>query len=178
MLEHCPESGQPTSSSAVPGFPVFFQPFPRPRLASAASVALQRNSSMCDPEQNTVARSLGHQVFRLLAHLCWGDRERKVWLMKPYTAVPIGATRQSTMSMCQPALRNLRHNFHGTIRRWAKPATVRRKHTNGLLLAMYPAQTCRERSNRWYTLMHPAFTWGRRIGSSEWSLQVAGSRPA
>lgn len=86
--------------------------------------------------------SLGHQVFRLLSHLCWGDRERKVWLMKPCTAVPIGTTRQS-VSMCRPAPRTLRHNFCGTIRRWAKPSTVRRKHTNGLLLAMYPARMCR-----------------------------------
>lgn len=124
---HCPESSSTAeklcSPADHPNFPMFQPAAPIPQAVYCCwpvslhqHMPLQRHVSVCDLSRN-LQGSLGHQVFRLVSHLCWGAQRNesgKLYHMLCSHWCP------SAIS-CPPTA--LRCHFCGTIRRWARLAT-------------------------------------------------------
>lgn len=102
---HCPESRQALQRSVSPCRPPQFPGFPRLSAAAAVlqwpvalhqHISLQRHVSMYDLSRTLLQGSLGHQVFRLLSHLCWGAQRKESVANYTLYCVPVGASQQST----------------------------------------------------------------------------------
>lgn len=91
----------------TPIFPCSNQLLPYPRLSTATglcpsiSTCLCRDmcQCVCDLSRNLLQGSLGHQVFRLVSHLCWGAQRKESVADCTICSVPIGAPPRSPVPL-------------------------------------------------------------------------------
>lgn len=91
----------------TPIFPCSNQLLPYPRLSTAAGLCPSISTCfcrdmcqcVCDLSRNLLQGSLGHQVFRLVSHLCWWAQRKESVADCTICSVPIGAPPQSPVPL-------------------------------------------------------------------------------
>lgn len=130
---------------------------------------LQRHVSMCDLSRNLLQGSLGHQVFRLVSHLCWGAQRKESVANCTICSVPIGAPPYSPVPL------ELSDVIFVAPLEGGLEQPQGKEHTNGDLgLSLYPSTLHRHANNvepsggAYACVQHSG--GGRRIGRSRRSL--------